>query len=412
MRAITVIGGGIAGLVASIACAEAGGQVRLFEAHRRLGGRACSSNGPFVTNLGPHALYCDGPWWAWLAERELLPSVAGPPLTGARFRLGPKARRMPPPALLARVIRLRRARAPIELDFRGWAADRFGAERGATLAAAAGVFSFDADPGRLSAAFVWERLLRVNHLPSPVRYVKGGWNSLVERLERRARALGVAIETGARVDALPEPPVIVATELEAARQLLGDESLRWEGAHTVLLDVGLRAAGGDPWIVYDLEQAGFAERFTAHDGSLAPTGHELIQAHIGRRPGERRRCHEPTRGAPRHGLQWPARTHRLVAAPDTGTTPGGARPAGNHLARPTGDRPWRRDLPRRRHGRRAGAALRGLLQQRHRRQPTRPAMATDAPPRPAAPPAAPRGPVAGGRGIPTQAPRRRPSRPS
>jgi NAD(P)-binding Rossmann-like domain len=286
MRAITVIGGGIAGLVASIACAEGGGQVRLIEAHRRLGGRARSSAGPFVTNLGPDALYCDGPWWAWLAERQLLPPVARPPLTGARFRLGPQARRMPPPALLARAIRLRRERAPIELDFRSWAADRFGAERAATLAAAAGVFSFDADPGRLSAAFVWERLLRVNHLPSPVRYVQGGRNPLVERLERRARALGVAIETGARVDALPEPPVIVATELDAARQLLGDESLHWEGAHTVVLDVGLRADRGDPWIVYDLEQAGFAERFTAHDGSRAPPGHELIQAHIGRRPGE------------------------------------------------------------------------------------------------------------------------------
>jgi phytoene dehydrogenase-like protein len=65
MRAITVISGGIAGLVASIACGEAGGRVRLFEAHRRLGGRARSSSGPFVTNLGPHALYCDGPWYAW-----------------------------------------------------------------------------------------------------------------------------------------------------------------------------------------------------------------------------------------------------------------------------------------------------------------------------------------------------------
>jgi phytoene dehydrogenase-like protein len=38
--AVSVVGGGIAGMVASIACAEAGAQVRLFEAHRELGGRA------------------------------------------------------------------------------------------------------------------------------------------------------------------------------------------------------------------------------------------------------------------------------------------------------------------------------------------------------------------------------------
>jgi phytoene dehydrogenase-like protein len=154
------------------------------------------------------------------------------------------------------------------------------------LAGAAGVFTFDADPGRLSAAFVWERLLRVNRMPPSVRYVLGGWNSLVLELEGRARLVGVDIETGARVEALPEPPVIVATELEGARQLLGDESLRGEGAHTVLLDVGVRAARGDPYIVFDLDQAGFAERFSAHDHSLAPPGHDLIQAHMGVRPGE------------------------------------------------------------------------------------------------------------------------------
>jgi NAD(P)-binding Rossmann-like domain len=286
MAAIAVVGGGIAGLVASVACAEAGAEVRLLEAHRQLGGRARSSSGPFVTNLGPHALYRDGPWWAWLAERELLPAVAKPPLVGARFRHGQRAHRMPPLALLAKAIRLRRQRVPTELDFQSWAAEYCGAEPASMLACAAGVFSFDADPGRLSAAFVWERLLRVNRMPSPVRYVLGGWGSLVERLERRARRLGVAIETRARVEALPAPPVIVATELEAARQLLGDESLRGEGAQTVLLDVGLRSGRGDPYLVYDLEQAGFAERFTAHDVSLAPPEHELVQAHMGRRPGE------------------------------------------------------------------------------------------------------------------------------
>jgi phytoene dehydrogenase-like protein len=98
MRTITVGGGGIAGPMASIASAEAGGRVHVFEAHRRLGGRARSPSGPFVTNVGRHALYCDSPWWAWLAERQLLPPVARPPLTGTRLRLGQKARRLPPRA--------------------------------------------------------------------------------------------------------------------------------------------------------------------------------------------------------------------------------------------------------------------------------------------------------------------------
>ncbi len=283
---ITVVGGGIAGLVASITCAELGAGVQLLEAHRALGGRARSSGGPFVANLGPHALYSDGPWWAWLAARDLLPSTTKPAVSGVRFRRGQRCRRTPPLAQLIKAARLRRCSAPVELDFRGWATDRGGMDFAATLVAAAGVFSFDYDPGRLSAAFVWERLVRLNQLPSPVRYVLGGWSSLVERLERRARMLGVAIDTGARVDLLPEPPVIVATELENARQLLADDRLRWEGAHTVLLDVGMRRARGDPDIIYDLEDAGFAERFSAHDPALAPRGHELIQAQVGVRPGE------------------------------------------------------------------------------------------------------------------------------
>jgi phytoene dehydrogenase-like protein len=84
MRA-TVVGGEIAGLVASIPSTEAGGRVNLFEAHRLLGARARSSSGAFVTNFGPHALHCDGPWWAWLAERQLLTPVASPPLTPRTF---------------------------------------------------------------------------------------------------------------------------------------------------------------------------------------------------------------------------------------------------------------------------------------------------------------------------------------
>ncbi|TDE35730.1 FAD-dependent oxidoreductase, partial [Nonomuraea mesophila] len=36
-KKIVVIGGGLAGLVAAVVCAEAGAEVTLHEAHRRLG---------------------------------------------------------------------------------------------------------------------------------------------------------------------------------------------------------------------------------------------------------------------------------------------------------------------------------------------------------------------------------------
>jgi phytoene dehydrogenase-like protein len=43
MADITVIGGGLAGMVAAIAAAEQGAKVHLYEAHQTLGGRARST---------------------------------------------------------------------------------------------------------------------------------------------------------------------------------------------------------------------------------------------------------------------------------------------------------------------------------------------------------------------------------
>jgi len=283
---ITVVGGGVAGLVAAISCAEGGARVRMLEAHRQLGGRARTTAGPFRANLGPHVIYDDGPTWTWLVERGLAGDEPRSPVRGIRFRNHGQLRRTPPAALLG-IVRLAGHEAPVDRDFRSWVAEHCGAQSADLAAKAAGVFTFDADPGRLSAAFVWERLVRVvtQVRPKP-RYVVGGWGSLVDGLGVRARHLGVRIDTGHHVASLPSSPVILATDLPAARRLLGDDSLQWEGARTALLDVGLVVRPGDPFVVSDLDEAGWVERFTAPDPSLAPAGHSLLQAQLGLRTGE------------------------------------------------------------------------------------------------------------------------------
>jgi phytoene dehydrogenase-like protein len=287
---ISVIGGGFAGLTAAITAAEAGTRVTLHEAHHTLGGRARTAEGPYRTNEGPHALYRRGPHWTWLRHRGLLEPLAKlSPLEAARFRFhrGGALRRTPPAGLLL-LARRAPGQAPVDIDFRTWATDLAGAATARAAAHFAAVALFHHDPGSLSAAFVQERLRRAAALPPEATYPRGGWGDLIDRMAAHARTLGVRIETGSRISAVPDDtPVIVATSLDAARSLLKDEGLRWDGGRTVLLDLALRAGtgGAEPFVISDLDAPGWLERFTAPDPSLAPVDQQLLQGQFPIAPG-------------------------------------------------------------------------------------------------------------------------------
>jgi hypothetical protein len=81
-------------------------------------------------------------------------------------------------------------------------------------------------------------------------------------------------------------PVILAVGPRAARRLTGDGSLVATTPRVALLDLGLHARRGDPYLVSDLDEGAFVDRFTAVDRTLAPPGQSLVQASIGQRPGE------------------------------------------------------------------------------------------------------------------------------
>src|SRR5947208_6191384 len=194
MNEITIIGGGVAGLTAAITCAEHGADVRLFEARETVGGRARSTDGPYKANLGPHAIYKGGVLWDWLSERGLLGPVARPLLTGVRFHYEGEIHRTPPLSLIPPGLRLRGRMAPVDQDFRSWVTDHSDARTADFLSALAGVYTFHHDPGQLSAAFVWERTQRLLLTARPpARFVIGGWTTLIDALERHARAPAVQI---------------------------------------------------------------------------------------------------------------------------------------------------------------------------------------------------------------------------
>ncbi|MDA0167854.1 FAD-dependent oxidoreductase [Solirubrobacter taibaiensis] len=286
METITIVGAGVAGLTAAIACAEAGAPVVLYDAHGEPGGRARSLDAPYRANLGPHVLYSDGALWGWLKERDLLPPSTGIPYTGLRLRWGGAIHRTPPLALIPSMLKLRGRRAPDDESFRAWASSHGGERTAEWLSALAGVYTFHHDPGELSAAFVWERTSRLASPPPSVRFLIGGWSALVHALVNRARQLGVEFRFGERVSELPATPTIVAVEPSDARALLDDPSLHWTSGHTVCIDLALESRRGDPFVVSDLDECGWVERYTAADRTLAPAGQELVQAQMPVRPGE------------------------------------------------------------------------------------------------------------------------------
>ncbi|MBF6175033.1 NAD(P)-binding protein [Nocardia blacklockiae] len=287
---LTVIGGGLAGLTAAIAAAETGVPVRLFEAHHRLGGRGRATPPPYVVHEGAHVFYADGPHYAWLKRHGFVSDLGWPGIGGwARlgFRAGGRIRKVPPPGMI-RAQASTGTKAPVDVEFHSWAASRWGEHTATQLANAISVVTYDAETGGLSAAFVWGLIRRVFGPAVPaVRWVRGGWQHVIDDMTTRATELGVRIETGARIDEVPTGgPVIVATDLHAARRLLGDPALDWRSGHTALLDIAVTASRRDRTLVFDLDEGGFHESYTMQDDTVAPAGESLYQLQMPIRAGE------------------------------------------------------------------------------------------------------------------------------
>ena len=277
---VTVIGGGLAGLVAAVELAERGCEVAVHERAKTLGGRARTSVGPYRANFGPHAVYRDGALWSWLGARGLLPPTrASNPLT-VRFVWRERLRRTPPRPVLD-AMRLALHDAPDDVGYRRWIEGRVSPARVDGCCRVACFYTFAHDPGRLSAAFVNQRNRRLVVPPSPARFVsRGGWQAIVDAIAAHAAGLGVEILTSSRVDALPPPPVVVAVEPGAAASLLGT-GFAVPHARAVLLDVAVERRRREPSAVLDLDGGAFIERYTAFDAKLAPDGEELLQCHAG-----------------------------------------------------------------------------------------------------------------------------------
>jgi phytoene dehydrogenase-like protein len=146
-----------------------------------------------------------------------------------------------------------RGNAPVDSDFRTWAARKAGKQVAEAAASLLIAFTYDYDPGRLSAAFCTPLFRRLISPRLKVRYVIGGWQRLVDALEERAVSLGVTIVKGTHVRKLPDPPVIVATDPRNASLLLQDEILTYSTGRIALLAVAIRDRRQLPTVVFDVD---------------------------------------------------------------------------------------------------------------------------------------------------------------
>jgi phytoene dehydrogenase-like protein len=259
-----VIGGGPAGLVAATRLAEGGVETTVLEAASHFGGRAASEHREgFFLNQGPHALYVGGPAMRELKALGVELPWWNPASPNSAFVRDGKARRSPGGvAAMAPLLRQIYRRAPeelAELSTTDWLRQTLRSEKARAAAAAlVRVTTFVADQEQLSAE-VAARQLKLGIAPG-VRYLEGGWQSLVDRLVTKAEGAGAALRARAGVrlvhqeaggwtvgldeETLHAAVLVVAVgDPEAAAKLLGEKAPAAPGpaAELSVLDLGLRS---------------------------------------------------------------------------------------------------------------------------------------------------------------------------
>jgi phytoene dehydrogenase-like protein len=334
-----VIGGGLGGLCTAGLLAQQGLRVTLFERAAGLGGRARSrTEAGFTFNLGAHAMYLGGPSYAVLGQLGITPHgkrVAG---VGAYAERGGHLHALPasPLGLLTSDVLTARGKVQVarlfaSLGFAGLGRRKQRALSG--MSVRAWLDQATPDPSARALVELLVRLTTYANAPEllgadiaaqqlgaalrlGVMYVDGGWQSLVDAAERRARELGVRIAPSTSVRglrpardgfeltleggrAVRADAVVAAIEPPALARLLPADA--WAAGcaadaiqlRAACLDVGVRALPHPERInVLSLDAPLYYANHAAY-AAVAPAGAATLQLVRYLAPGEDGQAAEP-----------------------------------------------------------------------------------------------------------------------
>lgn len=220
MNDVIIVGGGLAGLAAATYVARAGRSALVLERASELGGRGRTTRADeFALNFGPHALYAAGAGVGVLRDLGVAFTGATPSTAGLLGIAGGRMHALPGGLLsllstdlldfggkvdaarilasLTRIDTERLASTPLA----EWLA-RVTKRREVrhVIAALVRVATYSNAPDVESAGAALAQVRRA--IASNVRYLDGGWQTLVDGLASAARAAGARIACSAHVDAL------------------------------------------------------------------------------------------------------------------------------------------------------------------------------------------------------------------
>jgi phytoene dehydrogenase-like protein len=286
---VIVVGAGLAGLAAAATAHRAGCRVTVLESHTPGGRARTTDRDGFTLNLGAHALYCGGAGMAVLRKLGVDPAGAAPPLRHYRALTGGRLHALPtgPASLLrsgslgarskaqlVRLLGLLPRLRPLELDRTSvarWLADqhlRPDAESVVRALIRLGTYTADVDHFSADAALFQLQLASAGG----VRYLHGGWSTLVAALARSLDvrtgvevqgldrvAGGVEVRTAAGT--LVAPRVVVATGGPAAVRRLLPVDPEWgdlgPSVTAACLDLGVSRVP-EPGYVLSLDEPVYA----------------------------------------------------------------------------------------------------------------------------------------------------------